>query len=60
MSALKDSELLEKDEKYVVEVESVERGVYKDKWTQKLLKAGVEDRGTYSSNWTFATGSRLS
>lgn len=34
----------------VVDVQSLDRGVYKDRWTRRLLRIGVEDRGTHCSN----------
>ncbi|KAJ2929311.1 hypothetical protein H1R20_g7783, partial [Candolleomyces eurysporus] len=45
MSGMKEH--FEQDEKTleVVDVQSVEGGVYKDRWTRRLLRYGVEDRG---------------
>ncbi|RXW19399.1 hypothetical protein EST38_g6456 [Candolleomyces aberdarensis] len=45
MSATKEQ--FEKDDKTaeVVDVQSLERAVYKDRWTRRLLRIGVEDRG---------------
>jgi hypothetical protein len=51
MSATK--ELYEQEEKVleVVDVQSVERAVYNDKWSRRLLRIGVEDRGTHCRNF---------
>ena len=52
MSMMKEH--YEQDEKTleVDDVQSAEIGVYNDKWTRRLLKFGVEDRGMHRQIFT--------